>query len=172
MSLKQLLIILILLGTQSSIDTLICAVIILAVTFFNVILKRFWDNEKEVIFGVLFTGFLSSLVYRLIQNVDYDWALSKRMFFYSLIVIPVVLLEYRKSRFKVAIKELMFFLNVFVFIGFFKELIIKGTIFNISLFEDYEGLVILNNNSGTLIFISLAIILNNYFRKRGKKWIL
>ena len=60
--------------------------------------------------GVLFTGFLSSLVYRLIQNVDYDWALSKRMFFYSLIVIPVVLLEYRKSRFKVAIKELMFFL--------------------------------------------------------------
>lgn len=54
--------------------------------------KRFWDNEKEVIFGVLFTGFLSSLVYRLIQNVDYDWALSKRMFFYSLIVIPVVLL--------------------------------------------------------------------------------
>ena len=67
MSLKQLLIILILLGTQSSIDTLICAVIILAVTFFNVILKRFWDNEKEVIFGVLFTGFLSSLVYRLIH---------------------------------------------------------------------------------------------------------
>ena len=50
-----------------------------------------------------------------------------------------------------------------------KELIIRETIFNISLFENYEGLGILNNNSGTLIFISLAIVLNNYFRKRGKK---
>ena len=86
-----------------------------------------------------------------------------------MIVIPVVLKKKKKSRFKVAIKELMFFLNVFVFIGFFKELIIRGTIFNISLFENYEGLGILNNNSGTLIFISLAIVLNNYFRKRGKK---
>jgi hypothetical protein len=116
MGLKQLLIILMLFGTGSSIYSLVNAGIMLTCTFLNMLFRRFWNKEKTVIFGILFTGFLSSLILELGQAINYKWATDNKLFIYSLAIIPIVLLEYSEYNFKVLIRELMLYIDSFIFV--------------------------------------------------------
>lgn len=168
MGLKQLLIILMLFGTGSSIYSLINAGIILLCTFLNIVFRKFWNKEKTVIFGVLFTGFLSSVILELGQAINYKWVTDNKLFIYSLIIIPIVLLEYNEYVFKILIKELMLYIDSFIFVGFLKELMVNGSLLGLTVLKDYEGLLIFNSNSGTLLLIGLTMVISEFLRERRK----
>lgn len=168
MGLKQLLIILMLFGTGSSIYSLINAGIVLLCTFLNIVFRKFWNKEKTVIFGVLFTGFLSSIILELGQAINYKWVTDNKLFIYSLIIIPIVLLEYNEYVFKILIKELMLYIDSFIFVGFLKELMVNGSLLGLTILKDYEGLLIFNSNSGTLLLIGLTMIISEFLRERRK----
>lgn len=169
MGLKQLLIILILFGTKNSIYTVIGAFILIVCTFFNLLLRKFWNSENTVVLGILFTGFLSSIILELGKVVNYQWASDNKIFLYTLGVIPIVLLEYRHLSFKPLFKEFMIFIDGFIFIGLLKELIVNGSLFNLVILKNYEGLLIFNNNSGTLLLIGLTMIISEFLREGRKK---
>ena len=168
MGLKQLLIILMLFGTGSSIYSLVNAGIMLTCTFLNMLFRRFWNNEKTVIFGILFTGFLSSLILELGQAINYKWATDNKLFIYSLAIIPIVLLEYSEYSFKVLIRELMLYIDSFIFVGFLKELMVNGSLLGLTILKDYEGLLIFNSNSGTLLLIGLTMVISEFLKERRK----
>lgn len=168
MGLKQLLIILMLFGTGSSIYSLINAGIVLLCTFLNIVFRKFWNKEKTVIFGVLFTGFLSSIILELGQAINYKWVTDNKLFIYSLIIIPIVLLEYNEYVFKILIKELMLYIDSFIFVGFLKEIMVNGSLLGLTILKDYEGLLIFNSNSGTLLLIGLTMIISEFLRERRK----
>lgn len=168
MGLKQLLIILILFGTTSSLYSLIGAVIIFIVGFLNILFRRLWQEEKNIIFGILFSGLISSLILEAGKIIDYRWAVENKLFVYSLPIIPIVMLEYKETKFTVLVKELLIYIDAFIFIGLLKELIVKGTILGITLLKNYEGLLIFDNNSGTLLLIGLTMIIAE-FLKVGEK---
>ena len=134
MGLKQLLIILMLFGTGSSIYSLVNAGIMLTCTFLNMLFRRFWNKEKTVIFGILFTG----------------------------------LLEYSEYNFKVLIRELMLYIDSFIFVGFLKELMVNGSLLGLTILKDYEGLLIFNSNSGTLLLIGLTMVISEFLKERRK----
>ena len=166
--LKQLLIILMLFGTGSSIYSLVNAGIMLTCTFLNMLFRRFWNKEKTVIFGILFTGFLSSLILELGQAINYKWATDNKLFIYSLAIIPIVLLEYSEYNFKVLIRELMLYIDSFIFVGFLKELMVNGSLLGLTILKDYEGLLIFNSNSGTLLLIGLTMVISEFLKERRK----
>ena len=168
MGLKQLLIILMLFGTGSSIYSLVNAGIMLTCTFLNMLFRRFWNKEKTVIFGILFTGFLSSLILELGQAINYKWATDNKLFIYSLAIIPIVLLEYSEYNFKVLIRELMLYIDSFIFVGFLKELMVNGSLLELTIIKDYEGLLIFNSNSGTLLLIGLTMVISEFLKERRK----
>ena len=168
MGLKQLLIILMLFGTGSSIYSLVNAGIMLTCTFLNMLFRRFSNKEKTVIFGILFTGFLSSLILELGQAINYKWATDNKLFIYSLAIIPIVLLEYSEYSFKVLIRELMLYIDSFIFVGFLKELMVNGSLLGLTILKDYEGLLIFNSNSGTLLLIGLTMVISEFLKERRK----
>lgn len=169
MGLKQLLIIPILYGATNSLFSLIGAGIIVIFTFLNVVFRRFWSDDKSVIFGIIFTGFLSSLVHEYGKVVNYKWSMDNRMFLYTLPIIPIVLLEYKDFRFKPLMRELMVYMDAFIFIGVLKELMTKGTVFGITILNGFDGLLLFSNNSGTLLLIGLTLIISEMIKKRGIK---
>ena len=169
MGLKQLLIILLLFGTGSSLYSLIGAGLIMAFTVLNIIFRRFWSEETNVILGIIFTGFLSSLVLFLGQMISYKWSMDNKLFLYSLPIIPIVLLEYKNIKFKILVKELMVYIDAFVFIGVIKELLVSGSLFGLKILGSYEGLLIFNNNSGTLLLIGITMIITEMLKKREEK---
>lgn len=169
MGLKQLLIILLLFGTGSSLYSFIGALLIMLIAFLNIALRRFWNNEKNIILGVLFTGLLSSIILALGQVISYKWSVDNKLFLYSLPIIPIVLLEYKEVKFREVIKELMVYIDAFIFIGVIKELLVSGSIFGIVLLKGYEGLLIFNNNSGTLLLIGITMIITEMLKKRDEK---
>lgn len=169
MGLKQLLIIPILYGATNSLFSLIGAGIIVVFSFLNIVFRRFWNDDKSVIFGIIFTGFLSSMVYEYGKIINYKWSMDNRMFLYTLPIIPIVLLEYKEFEFRPLLKELMVYVDAFIFIGVIKELMTKGTILGISVFSGFDGLLLFNNNSGTLLLIGLTMIISEMIKKRGVK---
>lgn len=168
MGLKQLLIILMLFGTGSSIYSLVNAGIVLLCTFLNILFRKLWNKEKTVIFGILFTGFLSSLILELGQAINYKWAIENKLFIYSLAIIPIVLLEYSEYSFKVLMRELMLYIDSFIFVGFLKELMVNGSLIGLTILKDYEGLLIFNSNSGTLLLIGLTMVVSEFLKERRK----
>lgn len=169
MGLKQLLIILVLFGTGTSLYSFIGALIVFVVAFLNISFRRFWSEEKNIIFGILFSGLIASLLFKLGKIIDYRWAIDNKLFIYSLPIIPIVLLEYKETRFLQMIKELLVYIDAFVFIGLLKELIVKGSIFGIKILSNYEGLLIFDNNSGTLLLIGITMIIAEFLKVGAKK---
>ena len=167
MGLKQLLIILMLFGTGSSLYSLANAIIILLCIILNILFRKLWNKEKTVIFGILFTGFLSSIILELGQVINYKWITDNKLFIYSLTIIPIVLLEYKEYTFKMLIKELMLYIDSFIFVGFLKELIVNGSLLGLTILKDYEGLLMFNSNSGTLLLIGLTMIISEFLKERG-----
>lgn len=169
MGLKQLLIILLLFGTGNSLYSLIGAGLIMVFTLLNIVFRRFWSEETNVILGIIFTGFLSSLVLFLGQTISYKWSMDNKLFLYSLPIIPIVLLEFKEVKFKILVKELMVYIDAFVFIGVIKELLVSGSLFGLKILKGYEGLLIFNNNSGTLLLVGITMIITEMLKKREEK---
>lgn len=169
MGLKQLLIILMLFGTQSSIYSLINAFLIFVCTFLNILLKRFWKKEETVIFGVLFTGFISCLILEMGSLINYQWSIDNKLFIFSLVLIPIVLLEFNTLNFKTIMKELTLYIDSFIFVGFSKELIGNGSLLGLNIINNYEGLLIFNNNSGTLFLVGITMIIGQFLKEVRKK---
>jgi len=167
--LKQLLIILLLFGTGSSLYSLVGAGLVMVFTLLNIIFRRFWSQETNVILGIIFTGFLSSLVLFLGQMISYKWSMDNKLFLYSLPIIPIVLLEFKEVKFKILVKELMVYIDAFIFIGVIKELLVSGSLFGLKILGAYEGLLIFNNNSGTLLLIGITMIITEMLKKREAK---
>lgn len=166
MGLKQLLIILMLFGTGSSINSLINAGLMLLCSFLNIVLRRFWNREATVIYGILFTGFLSSVILEIGQTINYQWIMDNKLYIYSLSIIPIVLLEYNDYSFKILLKELMLYIDSFIFVGFLKELIVNGSLLGLTILTDYEGLLLFNTSSGTLLLIGLTMIISKFIKER------
>lgn len=166
MGLKQLLIILMLFGTGSSINSLINAGLMFFCSFLNIVLRRFWNKEKTVIYGILFTGFLSSAMLEIGQTINYQWMMDNKLYVYSLSIIPIVLLEYNEYNFKILLKELMLYIDSFIFVGFLKELIVNGSLLGLTILNDYEGLLLFNTSSGTLLLIGLTMIISKFLKER------
>lgn len=95
--------------------------------------------------------------------------MDNKLFIYSLPIIPIVILEYKETKFKTLIRELLVYIDAFIFIGLLKELIVKGTIFGIKILSNYEGLLIFDNNSGTLLLIGITIIIADFLKVGAKK---
>lgn len=169
MGLKQLLIILMLFGTGTSFYSLIGAALISVFTFLNMMFRKFWSEEKNVIYGIVFTGFLSSVIFELGQVIHYKWAMDNKLFLYSLPILPIVLLEYKEVKFKNLLKELNIYIEAFIFIALLKELIVNGSIFGVVILKNYEGLLIFNNNSGTLFLIGITMVIGEFLKPKEEK---
>lgn len=169
MELKGLLIVLILLGTGNSIYSIIGAGLFLGVLLINLFLRTFWNSEKTMIYSVLLTGLLVSIILEIGKTISYQWSIDNYLFVYTLSILPIILLDYKGKNYRIIIKEAMIYIDAFIFIGVLKELFISGSIFSFVIIKHYEGLLIFNNNSGTLLLIGITMIISDFLKRRRDK---
>lgn len=168
MGLKSFFIIMAIFYSKNSLTAFLFFVLLLilggiCIFFKNILLQR---NEYFV-FTILFFSIVSAMLSLGISIYFPIWHTTNKILIFILPLLPIALLEYAHLEKKYIVNKLAFFLRGLVVLSLFKELISYGTIFNIQVIKNYEGLLFFDTFSGTLILIACGLII---YERLGDKF--
>lgn len=172
MGLRSLFIIMAMFYSQDSLIALIFSVLLLGLGALCIFLKNIFLKNNEyfalsiLLFSIIivFISFASSIYFPI-------WHRDNKLLIYILPLLPIALVEYSNLEKKYIFNKLLFFIRSLVLLGLFKEMISYGSILNIEVIKNYEGILFFDTFSGTLILIACGLAISERLGgKFANKW--
>jgi|GEM_PF-6421181 len=172
MGLKSFFIIMAIFYSKDSITAFVFFLILLILGVLCICFKKiFLQRNEYFVFTILFFSIISVILSLGIAMYFPIWHKTNKTLIFILPLLPIALLEYENLEKKYILNKFAFFLRGLVILSLFKELISYGTIFNIQVIKNYEGILFFDTFSGTLILIACGLIIYERLGDRfANKW--